>query len=48
MVSRNAAAINPGGIYYVAGDATLNTSSVTSNTPSNCTGSPSPASGCTG
>ncbi|WP_370421334.1 hypothetical protein AB8O64_24175 [Streptomyces sp. QH1-20] len=48
VVSGNAAAINPGGIYYVAGTATLNTSSVTANTPTNCTGSPSPVPGCIG
>ncbi|MET9413253.1 hypothetical protein ABZY03_03475 [Streptomyces klenkii] len=48
VVSGNAAGINPGGIYYVAGTATLNTSSVTANTPTNCTGSPSPVPGCIG
>ncbi|MFD3701251.1 hypothetical protein ACFWUZ_34910 [Streptomyces sp. NPDC058646] len=47
-VSGNAAAINPGGIYHVAGTATLNTSSVTANTPTNRTGIPSPVPGCTG
>lgn len=37
-----------GGIYYVAGSATLNTSTVTANTATNCTGSPSPVPGCIG
>lgn len=47
-VTGNAATINPGGIYYVAGSATLNTSTVTANTPTNCTNSPSPVPGCIG
>ncbi len=46
VVNSNAAIVNPGGIYYVAGSATLNTSTVTANTPTNCTGSPSPVPGC--
>ncbi|WET78968.1 hypothetical protein P3102_33845 [Amycolatopsis sp. QT-25] len=48
VVNTNAATVNPGGIYYVAGSATLNTSTVTANTATNCTGSPSPVSGCIG
>ncbi|WP_232542604.1 hypothetical protein [Streptomyces sp. QHH-9511] len=48
VVSGNAAAINPGGIYHVAGSATLDNSAVSANTPTNCTGSPSPVPGCTG
>jgi hypothetical protein len=48
VVNTNAAAVNPGGIYYVAGSATLNTSTVTANTATNCTGSPSPVPGCIG
>jgi hypothetical protein len=48
VVNTNAATVNPGGIYYVAGSATLNTSTVTANTPTNCTSSPSPVPGCIG
>jgi hypothetical protein len=47
-VTTNAAIFNPGGIYYVAGSATLNTSAVTANLPTNCTNSPSPVPGCIG
>jgi hypothetical protein len=48
VVNTNAATVNPGGIYYVAGAATLKTSTVTANTATNCTGSPSPVPGCVG
>ena len=48
VVNTNAATVNPGGIYYVAGSATLNTSTVTANTPTNCTSSPYPVPGCIG
>jgi hypothetical protein len=48
VVNTNAATVNPGGIYYVAGSATLNTSTVTANLPTNCTSSPSPVPGCIG
>ena len=48
VVTTNAAIVNPGGIYYVAGSATLNTSTVTANLPTNCTNSPSPVPGCIG
>jgi hypothetical protein len=45
-VSGNAATVDPGGIYFNTGTATLNTSTVTANTPTNCAGSPSPVPGC--
>ncbi|MFI9561273.1 hypothetical protein [Nonomuraea endophytica] len=48
VVNTNAATVNPGGIYYVAGSATLNTSTVTANIPTNCVSSPSPVPGCIG
>jgi hypothetical protein len=48
VVNTNVATVNPGGIYYVAGSATLNTSTVTANAPTNCTSSPSPVPGCIG
>ncbi|MEU4730745.1 hypothetical protein [Streptomyces sp. NPDC023588] len=47
-VNGNAAIINPGGIYHIAGTVTLDSASVTANTPTNCSGSPSPVPGCTG
>nr|CTQ95426.1 Probable extracellular nuclease [Kibdelosporangium sp. MJ126-NF4] len=48
VVNTNAANVNPGGIYYVAGSASLNTTTVTANTPTNCVSSPSPVPGCIG
>jgi len=47
-VTGNAATVDPGGIYFNTGTATLNTSTVTANTPTNCAGSPSPVPGCVG
>jgi hypothetical protein len=48
VVNSNVATVGPGGVYYVAGAATLNSSTVTANTPTNCTGSPSSVPGCIG
>ncbi|WP_202818832.1 hypothetical protein [Actinosynnema sp. ALI-1.44] len=48
VVNTNTATVNPGGIYYVAGSASLNTTTVTANTPTNCVNSPSPIPGCIG
>ena len=47
-VTGNAATVDPGGIYFDTGTATLHTSTVTANTPTNCVGSPSPVPGCVG
>jgi len=48
VITDNAATVDPGGIYFSAGTGTLNTTSVTANTPTNCVGSPSPVAGCVG
>jgi hypothetical protein len=45
-ITNNVSTIDPGGIYFSTGTATLTTTSVTANSPANCVGSPSPVPGC--
>ncbi|MFE2509442.1 hypothetical protein ACFXC9_13440 [Streptomyces naganishii] len=47
-VVKNSSANAPGGVYNGAGSAVVNKrSTIAENTPTNCTGSPSPVPGCT-